>query len=64
MCWPPKHLQVATARIGVDLGIFDAIHESKEPLSISTLADKTGASSELIGTEISQSESRNSSWIY
>jgi len=45
----PKHLQITIARIGVDLGIFDAINENKEPLSVATLAQKTGAAPELLG---------------
>jgi len=44
-----KHLQIAAARIAVDLGIFDAIHASKEPLSVTELAQKTGAAPELLG---------------
>ncbi|PMD49097.1 S-adenosyl-L-methionine-dependent methyltransferase [Hyaloscypha variabilis F] len=43
------HLQVAAARIGVDLGIFEALHESKEPFSVAALAEKTGAAPELLG---------------
>jgi demethylsterigmatocystin 6-O-methyltransferase len=51
-----KHLQVAAARIGVDLGIFEALHESKEPLSVAALAEKTGAAPELLGMKISRLE--------
>ncbi|PCG99020.1 O-methyltransferase, family 2 [Penicillium occitanis (nom. inval.)] len=43
------HLQITVARIGVDLGIFDALNETKEPLSVVTLAEKTGAAPELLG---------------
>lgn len=44
-----QHLQITVARIGVDLGIFDALNETKEPLSVVTLAEKTGAAPELLG---------------
>jgi demethylsterigmatocystin 6-O-methyltransferase len=37
------------ARVGVDVGIFEALNESKEPLSVTTLAQKTGAAPELLG---------------
>jgi hypothetical protein len=37
------------ARVGVDLGIFDAIIENKEPLSVAALALKTKAAEELLG---------------
>lgn len=47
-----KHLQIAVARIGVDLGIFEAIDESKEPVSVAALAEKTGAAPELLGMKI------------
>lgn len=47
-----KHLQITAARIGVDLGIFDAIQESKDPISVETLALKTNAASELLGMNI------------
>ncbi|TGO09619.1 hypothetical protein BTUL_0159g00040 [Botrytis tulipae] len=43
------HLQIAAARIGVDLGIFDAIPESKDLISVETLALKTNAAPELLG---------------
>ncbi|KAF3397379.1 Demethylsterigmatocystin 6-O-methyltransferase [Talaromyces pinophilus] len=43
------HLQITVARIGVALGIFDALNETKEPLSVVTLAEKTGAAPELLG---------------
>jgi hypothetical protein len=37
------------ARVGIDAGIFEALNESKEPLSVVILAQKTGASRELLG---------------
>jgi hypothetical protein len=37
------------ARVGVDVGIFEALNESREPLSVATLAQKTSASPELLG---------------
>ncbi|PQE30043.1 hypothetical protein CJF32_00009466 [Rutstroemia sp. NJR-2017a WRK4] len=43
------HLQITMARVGVDLGIFDALMESKEPLSVEALAEKTKAAEELLG---------------
>ncbi|KAF7924948.1 uncharacterized protein EAE98_007036 [Botrytis deweyae] len=43
------HLQISAARIGVDLGIFNAIQESKDPISVETLALKTKAAPELLG---------------
>ncbi|KAF7891941.1 hypothetical protein EAF00_008243 [Botryotinia globosa] len=46
------HLQIAAARIGVNLGIFDAIQESKDPISIETLALKTNAAPELLSKKI------------
>ncbi|THV52662.1 hypothetical protein BGAL_0073g00370 [Botrytis galanthina] len=46
------HLQITAARIGVDLGIFDAIQESKDPISVETLALKTNAAPELLGMNI------------
>ena len=55
-----KHLQVAAARIGVDLGIFEALHESKEPLSVAALAEKTGAAPELLGMKSSRLENTES----
>ncbi|KAF7891330.1 uncharacterized protein EAF02_001655 [Botrytis sinoallii] len=44
-----KHLQITAARIGVDLGIFNAIQESKDPISVEALALKTNAAPELLG---------------
>ncbi|KAF7950184.1 hypothetical protein EAE96_007475 [Botrytis aclada] len=43
------HLQIAAGWIGVDLGIFDAIQKSKDPISVETLALKTNAAPELLG---------------
>jgi hypothetical protein len=36
-------------RAGVNLGIFEALNESKEPLSVTTLAQKTGAAPKILG---------------
>lgn len=44
-----QHLQITVARIGVDLGIFDALYRNKHPLSVATLAENTGAAPELLG---------------
>lgn len=40
------------ARVGIDLGIFNALKESKDPVSLDTLAQKNGASPELLGIRI------------
>lgn len=37
------------ARVGIDLGIFEALQENKEPVSLNTLVHKTNASPELLG---------------
>ena len=37
------------AHVGIDLGIFEALEESKEPVTLDTLAQKNGASTELLG---------------
>jgi hypothetical protein len=37
------------ARVGIDVGIFEALNESKEPLSVAIIAQKTGAAPELLG---------------
>ncbi|TEY71677.1 hypothetical protein BOTCAL_0088g00090 [Botryotinia calthae] len=42
-------LQITAARIGVDLGIFDAIQESKDPISVEALVLKTNAAPKLLG---------------
>ncbi|CAG8953111.1 hypothetical protein HYFRA_00003308 [Hymenoscyphus fraxineus] len=52
------HLQIAGARIGVDLGIFSALHESKQPLSVEALAQKNGAAPELLDSPSLTSEGR------
>ncbi|CAG8982199.1 hypothetical protein HYALB_00003635 [Hymenoscyphus albidus] len=53
------NLQIAGARIGVDLGIFSALHESKQPLSVEALARKNGAAPELLDSPRLTSEGRN-----
>jgi len=52
----PQNLHIAIARIGIDLGIFDAINESKEPTSLEALAEKTGAAPELLGEDINNND--------
>jgi demethylsterigmatocystin 6-O-methyltransferase len=49
VCLFRKHLTQAMARVGVDVGIFEALNESREPLNVATLAQKTGAAPELLG---------------
>ncbi|KAF2499929.1 S-adenosyl-L-methionine-dependent methyltransferase [Lophium mytilinum] len=42
------HLQVAMIKVGVDLGLFPALTQSKTPVTVAALAEKTSASSELL----------------
>ncbi|KUJ08091.1 o-methyltransferase-like protein [Mollisia scopiformis] len=42
-------LQISLARVGIDLGIFEALKASEQPLGVDTLAEKNGASPELLG---------------
>lgn len=44
-----QHLQIAVARIGEDLNIFQALTESDHPWSTAALASKTGAAPLLLG---------------
>lgn len=43
------HLQIAGARLGVDLAVFDALSRNKNPLSVVELAEQSGAAPELMG---------------
>jgi hypothetical protein len=38
------------ARVGIDLGIFEALKATQQPLSVDELAEKSGASPKLLGT--------------
>jgi hypothetical protein len=38
------------ARVGIDLGIFEALKTTQQPLSVGELAEKSGASPKLLGT--------------
>lgn len=42
-------MQVALAKIAIDLGLFRTLKESEAPLSLAQLAEKTGASPKLLG---------------
>ncbi|KAL3430660.1 S-adenosyl-L-methionine-dependent methyltransferase [Aspergillus tetrazonus] len=42
-------LQVALAKIAIDLGLFRTLKENEAPLSLAQLAEKTGASPKLLG---------------
>jgi hypothetical protein len=44
-----QNLQLAGARLGIDLGIFNALASNEEPLSLETLAKKSDAAPELLG---------------
>jgi len=44
-----KQLQVAMARVGIDLGIFDALKDTQQSISLDTLAEKSGSSPKLLG---------------
>ena len=48
--------------VGVDVGIFEALNESKEPLSAATLAQKTGTAPELLGSKRMMAK-KLSSWL-
>jgi len=43
-----QNLQLAGARLGIDLGIFNALASSEEPLSLETLAKPSNAAPELL----------------
>lgn len=47
-----QHLRLAMARICMDMGIFEALEDSKESVSLEALAQKTAFSSGLIGQTI------------
>jgi demethylsterigmatocystin 6-O-methyltransferase len=47
-----KPLQVAIAKIGVDLHIFETLKDSENALTLSQLADESGASLGLLGRNI------------
>jgi demethylsterigmatocystin 6-O-methyltransferase len=43
---------MALAKIGVDLQIFNTLKKSEKPLTLTQLAEKSGAAPELLGTKI------------
>jgi demethylsterigmatocystin 6-O-methyltransferase len=47
-----KQLQISMARVGIDLGIFDALKKNQLPIGLATLAEKTGASPKLLGISV------------
>lgn len=44
-----QNLQLASARIGVDLKLFETLTKSGEPMTVEQLAASTGASPLLLG---------------
>ena len=48
-----QHLQIAGARLGIDLSIFEALASDNIPLSVADLAVKCRAAPELLGITIS-----------
>ncbi|OKL58856.1 hypothetical protein UA08_05692 [Talaromyces atroroseus] len=46
------HLQITVARFGIELGIFAALNEAKEPLSIATLTQKSRSAPEILSMMI------------
>lgn len=57
-----QQLQITGARIAIDLGIFEAINESKAPLNVEQLAAKTGAAPELLGKSRNMAPHRLENW--
>ena len=45
-----QNLEIATVKIGIDLGVFRQLSETEEPLSLETLAERSGADAKLLST--------------
>jgi demethylsterigmatocystin 6-O-methyltransferase len=44
-----QYIQLAALRIGIDLNLFSFLPENRTPLTVSELAQKTGADPVLLG---------------
>jgi demethylsterigmatocystin 6-O-methyltransferase len=49
-----QHLQIATVRLGIELGLFRSLSQSEATLQVSQLAEQSGASSQLLGKVLMQ----------
>ena len=48
-----QHMELAVIYVGVDLGIFkELVAEKEDTLTLTQIAEKTGASPELLGNEL------------